>query len=57
MSAPHGIHRVPNLLNRRATLLLTLPLIPLLENHQTKDGRVRIPKALRPYIGGKEFIG
>lgn len=32
-------------------------LIPLLENHQTKDGRVRLPKALRPYFDGREFIG
>ena len=31
-------------------------LIPLLENHQTADGRVRIPIALRPYLGGAEFI-
>ena len=27
MSEPHGIHRVPNLLSRRATLLFTVPLI------------------------------
>lgn len=32
-------------------------LIPLLENHQTRDGRVRIPTALRPYMDGAEFIG
>jgi seryl-tRNA synthetase len=32
-------------------------LIPLLENHQTRDGRVRIPKALRPYMQNREFIG
>lgn len=32
-------------------------LIPLLENHQTADGRVRIPKALQKYMGGREFIG
>ncbi|MEZ4743763.1 MAG: serine--tRNA ligase [Bdellovibrionota bacterium] len=32
-------------------------LIPLLENHQTKDGRIRIPKALQPYMYGREFIG
>lgn len=32
-------------------------LIPLLENHQTEDGRVRIPKALQKYMGGREFIG
>lgn len=31
-------------------------LIALLENHQLEDGRIRIPKALQPYMG-KEFIG
>ncbi len=32
-------------------------LIAILENHQQADGRVRIPEALRPYMGGREFIG
>ncbi|HGY91083.1 MAG TPA: serine--tRNA ligase [Planctomycetes bacterium] len=31
-------------------------LIPLLENHQQADGSIRIPKALRPYMGGKEVL-
>jgi seryl-tRNA synthetase len=30
-------------------------LVPLLENHQTEDGRVRLPKALQDLIGG-EFL-
>ena len=30
-------------------------LVPLLENHQTADGRVRLPKALQELIGG-EFL-
>ena len=30
-------------------------LVPLLENHQTADGRVRLPKALQPLMGG-EFL-
>jgi seryl-tRNA synthetase len=29
----------------------------LLENHQTASGSVRVPKALRPYLGGLEEIG
>jgi len=29
----------------------------LLENHQTASGSVRIPKALRPYLGGLEELG
>lgn len=32
-------------------------LIPLLENHQTADGRIYVPKALRPYLRGQEFLG
>jgi seryl-tRNA synthetase len=28
-------------------------LVPLLENHQTADGRVRLPEALRPLMGGE----
>jgi seryl-tRNA synthetase len=32
-------------------------LIPIVEIHQTADGRIRIPQALRPYLGGREFIG
>ncbi|MFG0285990.1 MAG: serine--tRNA ligase [Phycisphaerales bacterium JB039] len=32
-------------------------LIPLLEMHQQADGTVRVPEALRPYMGGRERIG
>ncbi len=32
-------------------------LIAFLENNLQADGNVRIPKALRPYMGGKEFLG
>jgi seryl-tRNA synthetase len=31
-------------------------LVPLLENHQTADGRVRLPAALRGLMGGDEFL-
>lgn len=31
-------------------------LLPLLEIHQQADGSIRIPTALRPYMGGQEFI-
>ncbi len=31
-------------------------LVPLLENHQTEDGRVRLPAAIRPLMGGGEFL-
>jgi seryl-tRNA synthetase len=38
---------------------LALPRVvaSLLEVHQTPTGRVRIPARLRPYMGGKEFLG
>jgi len=32
-------------------------LIPILENYQNADGTVTVPKALRPYMGGREQIG
>jgi seryl-tRNA synthetase len=32
-------------------------LIPLLENHQQRDGTVRLPPALRQYFGGREVLG
>jgi len=38
------------------TLATTRWLIPLLENHQQPDGSVRVPAALRPYLGGREAI-
>ena len=31
-------------------------LVPLLENHQTADGRVRLPTALRGLMGGEEYL-
>jgi seryl-tRNA synthetase len=31
-------------------------LVAILENYQEKDGSVRIPAALRPYMDGKESI-
>jgi seryl-tRNA synthetase len=38
---------------------LALPrvLIAMMEVHQTADGRVRIPEALRPYMDGLEYLG
>lgn len=31
-------------------------LIPLLEVHQQEDGSIKIPQALRPYMGGRERL-
>lgn len=41
--------------NNDATAFAQRPLIAILENNQTKDGKVMVPEALRPYIG-KELI-
>jgi seryl-tRNA synthetase len=38
------------------TLATTRWLVAILENHQQEDGSVRIPIALRPYLGGAEVI-
>ena len=38
------------------TLATTRWLVAILENHQQKDGSIEIPKAMRPYMGGKEVI-
>ena len=32
-------------------------LVAVLENYQREDGRVTVPEALRPYLGGLEAIG
>lgn len=32
-------------------------LIPLMECHQNRDGSIRVPEALRPYMGGVDLIG
>ena len=35
---------------------MTRTIIMILENHQQADGSVRIPAALRPYLGGREAL-
>jgi seryl-tRNA synthetase len=32
------------------------PIIALLETHQQEDGSVRVPEALRPYLGGLDLL-
>ncbi len=32
-------------------------LIAILENHQNQDGTINVPKALQPYLGGREVLG
>lgn len=38
------------------TLATTRWLVALFENHQLKDGSVRVPEAMRPYMGGLEVL-
>jgi seryl-tRNA synthetase len=32
------------------------PIIAILETHQQEDGSVRVPEALRPYLGGLDVL-
>lgn len=38
------------------TLATTRWLVAIFENHQLPDGSVRVPEALRPYLGGREVL-
>jgi seryl-tRNA synthetase len=38
------------------TLGTTRWIVALLENHQQVDGSVRVPPALRPYLGGRDIL-
>jgi len=51
----HGELRFCHTLNNTAVASPRI-LIPILENHQEEDGSVRIPEALRPYLGGIERL-
>jgi seryl-tRNA synthetase len=53
---PDGSLGYPFTLNNTAVASPRI-LIPLLENHQNADGTVTLPKALRPYMHGRERIG
>jgi seryl-tRNA synthetase len=51
-----GTVRFVHTLNNTA-LASTRTIIALLENHQQADGTVRVPQALRPYLGGRAVLG
>jgi seryl-tRNA synthetase len=51
-----GTVRYVHTLNNTA-LASVRTIIALLENHQQADGTVRIPEALRPYLGGRAVLG
>ncbi|HEX3783541.1 MAG TPA: serine--tRNA ligase [Pseudonocardiaceae bacterium] len=49
-----GKPRIAATLN--GTLATTRWLVAIMENHQLPDGSVRVPVALRPYLGGREVL-
>ncbi|MPZ65634.1 MAG: serine--tRNA ligase [Pseudonocardiaceae bacterium] len=38
------------------TLATTRWIVAILENHQQADGSIRVPEALRPYLGGRDLL-
>jgi seryl-tRNA synthetase len=51
-----GTNAFVHTLNGTAVVLSRFP-IALIEQHQTEDGRIRIPAALQPYMGGQTHLG
>ena len=38
------------------TLATTRWIVAILENHQRPDGSVAVPKALQPFLGGRDVL-
>lgn len=51
-----GDNRFVHTLNATACAVPRM-IVAILETHVQPDGRVRVPDALRPFMGGAEFIG
>jgi seryl-tRNA synthetase len=51
-----GVVRYVHTLNNTA-LASVRTIIALVENHQQADGTIRVPEALRPYLGGRAVLG
>jgi seryl-tRNA synthetase len=49
-----GRPRIAATLN--GTLATTRWLVAIMENHQQPDGSVRVPKALQPFLGGRDVL-
>lgn len=47
---------VQNAIPRNTVLATPRGLIAVIENNYQEDGSIKIPKALQPYMGGKENI-
>lgn len=50
-----GSLKLVHTLNSTA-VALTRCLIAIIEQHQTKDGNVKLPEVLRPFFGGREML-
>jgi len=50
-----GKRRFAHSLNNTAVATPRL-LVPFIENHQQADGTIKVPEALRPYLGGRESL-
>ncbi len=50
-----GVRVVPHTLNNTA-MATSRALVAILENNQDKDGNVKIPKVLQPFMGGKKVL-
>ena len=51
-----GSKEFVHMLNGTALVSSRIP-IAIIENFQMNDGRVKVPEALVPYMGGQEYIG
>ena len=49
-----GIRHVATL--NGTAMATTRTIVAILENHQDRDGGVRVPKALQPFLGGRERL-
>ena len=54
MRTPQGTRPVATLNGTLVAIARTI--VALLEVHQRADGSVRVPAALRPYLGGREVL-
>jgi seryl-tRNA synthetase len=51
-----GTVRYVHTLNNTA-LASVRTIISIVENHQQADGTIRVPQALRPFLGGRDTLG
>lgn len=42
--------------NDATALAMGRGMVAIMENYQTKDGNVRVPEVLQPYLGGREIL-